>query len=141
MAELRGFIEISLTESRASAAFAAGRQIHLKPGGLENFHGGDTDLRIMITHKRIVPENDPAARRLLRARMTPEPFVETLPGVAGQRSLPGEAEGLREQTAHQQGIHGHIRNPRHPARDFANLIQGAEDSLEERETVALDLRV
>lgn len=54
-------IEISLTERRTSATLSIFRQRHFKPKRFEHFHCGFSNVRFMIAHERVVPENELAS--------------------------------------------------------------------------------
>ena len=59
--ECRGGIEISLAEGRASAAAPVFYERNFESERFENFHRSDADVRFVITHEGVVPENDAAA--------------------------------------------------------------------------------
>ncbi len=63
---------------RVATTFALGRKHDFKPGGFQHGDGGDADLRLVITRKRVVPKNDfpPVARAELGA--LGEPMIKTL---------------------------------------------------------------
>src|SRR5438094_9107039 len=50
-------IEISLTERRPSAASSFFCERHLKPERFQHFYGSDSDMWLVITHERVVPQN------------------------------------------------------------------------------------
>ena len=51
-------IEISLTECRSSAASSFLHEGNFKPEGFEHFHRGDSDMRLVVAHEGVVPENN-----------------------------------------------------------------------------------
>ena len=54
-------IKISLTERRSSAAAAIFHKLDVKSERFEHFHRGNSDVRLVVTHKGVVPEDDIAA--------------------------------------------------------------------------------
>src|SRR5262249_8415263 len=50
-------IEISLTEGWASAAASIFYQCNFEPERFEYFHCGDADVRFVVAHKGVIPEN------------------------------------------------------------------------------------
>ncbi len=67
LAEPRRLVEVALAEGRPPATLPANGQGHLEPGGFEDLHRRDADMRLVVAHKGVVPEHDPAARRRRRA--------------------------------------------------------------------------
>ena len=59
--EFCGGSEISLTECRAPTTPAAFYEHNLESERFEHFHRSDTDVRLVITYKRVVPKDDMAA--------------------------------------------------------------------------------
>jgi len=51
-------VEISLAKCGSSAAAAIFYKRHFKPERLQHFDGSDSTVRFMLTHKRVVPQND-----------------------------------------------------------------------------------
>src|SRR5438270_11832634 len=94
-------IEISLTERGTAAAFPVLHERDAKAERFQNFHRRDPDVRLVVTHESVVPENDFAAlgrggalRRPDAAARRPylmfaKPPIEALPGVMRQRPLVG----------------------------------------------------
>jgi hypothetical protein len=91
--------QVALTESGASAAFAAFDQRDREPKRLQHLDRGDADMRLVIAHERIVPENDFATFGRVGALRRPDaaarrpylmkPAIEPLPGVMRQRPFVG----------------------------------------------------
>ena len=59
--ELRCRIEISLTERRSSAAASLFCQRNLEAKRFQHFHRSDSDMRLVIAHEGVVPEDHFAA--------------------------------------------------------------------------------
>ncbi len=59
--EFRGGIEISLAERWPAAALPIFYKRNVKAERLQYFHRSDADVRFVITHKGVVPEDDLAA--------------------------------------------------------------------------------
>ena len=57
----RGGIEISLTERRSATALPIFCEGNFKPECFQHFHCGYSDVRFVITHECIIPEDDFAA--------------------------------------------------------------------------------
>src|SRR5947208_12708660 len=53
--------KIPLTKRRSSTAAAIFRERNLKPQRFQHFHCGDSDVRFVIAHECVVPEDDRAA--------------------------------------------------------------------------------
>src|SRR5205809_8008564 len=56
--ELCGGVEISQTKCRSSAAASIFHQHNFKPKGFQHFHRSDSNVRFVISHECVVPEND-----------------------------------------------------------------------------------
>ena len=56
-----GVVEISLTECRPAAAPPSRGEHDFEAKCLQNFHRRDADMRLVISNKSVVPENDAAA--------------------------------------------------------------------------------
>src|SRR3989442_408258 len=69
-----------------------------------NADGSRADVRFVVTHKGVIPEKDPATRRILQVRSAGEPAIEALAGIMRQRTLPGDPEQFRQDTADDQRI-------------------------------------
>ena len=61
VARVASLLEISLAERRAAAAFPFLRKHHFKSERFQNLHRRDTDVRLVIAHEGVVPENDLAS--------------------------------------------------------------------------------
>src|SRR6266576_5799133 len=59
--EFCGEIEISQTKCRSPTAASISYQHNLKPERLQHFDCSNGDLRFMVTHECVVPQNDFAA--------------------------------------------------------------------------------
>jgi len=83
---------VSATSSAAAAA-AAFHERDLEAERFKNTHRGDADVRLVIAHKGVVPENDAPALSGERGRgarathVLREPFVEAAHGVVRQGPL------------------------------------------------------
>ncbi len=64
-----------------------------------------------------------------------------MPGVVGQGPLPGEAERLRQNAAHEERVQRMVGQPRHPAAELAQEIHRTEQPLAPGQAVALNPRV
>lgn len=102
LAELDGFIEISLAERGASATFASGRQSNFEACSFEDFHRGNADVRLMIANESVVPKNDTTACGAMGWLVTPKPFVEAMTGIARQRSLQCNSEALGKERSRKK---------------------------------------
>ena len=58
LCELCSGIEISLTERRTSAAASIFRKRDLKAKRFQYFHCGDPDVRLVIAHEGVIPQDD-----------------------------------------------------------------------------------
>ena len=88
-AQSRGFVEVALAEGGASAAFAQFRQHDFKAGGFEHLDGGLADLRLVITHERVVPKYDLATEPAGAGFAFGKPFVKPLEREWRQRRVRG----------------------------------------------------
>ena len=61
LCEFCGGIEVSLAECRAPAAAPMFHERHFKSERFQHFHRCNADVRLVITHKGVVPKNDVAA--------------------------------------------------------------------------------
>src|SRR5437762_11695011 len=98
-------IEISLTERRPPAASSFCCERHIKAERFQNLDRSNSDVLLVITHKRIVPNNHFAtvvAAIVDRGagvsdpgyRMSREPTIEAFTRVTRQGTFRGEAEGF-----------------------------------------------
>src|SRR2546428_12314048 len=91
-------IEISLAERRSPATFPILQQRNFKAERFENFDRRDADVRLVVTHKSVVPKNDLASSvaavcdpRTTRPaigkfrHISAQPPIKTLVGVGWQR--------------------------------------------------------
>src|SRR5213593_3816300 len=133
---LGGFSQVALTEGGPAATFAPAEERHLKAERFQHPDRGDADVWLVIAHKGIIPQEDLAAARVVAGATVFEPAIESLGGVMGKRPLPGEADGLGEETAHHERIEGIVGQAREPAAGTPQPIHGAEDALAQRQAVA-----
>src|ERR1044071_7360290 len=135
-----GFLNVSLAESRASAAFPSASKGHFITGRFEDLDCGNSDVRFMVTNERVVPKYDPASITPFSGAMS-EPMIESLPRVVRQRALPGDAKSFRQGATNEQRIESQVGQAWHSATDFPQKIQGAEEPLAQGKTIPLDARV
>src|SRR5438094_10490405 len=101
-------IEISLTERRPPAASSFFCERHIKPERFQNLDRSNSDVRLVITHKRVVPKNHFAtvvAAIVDRGagvsdpgyRISREPTIESFTRVTRQGTSRGETEGFFHQ--------------------------------------------
>src|SRR5207245_7687143 len=101
--ELRCGIEISLAECRTATALAIFRKRNFKPERFQHFHRSHSDVRFVITHERIIPEDDLASGRDAALRRPDiaarcpylsscKPAIESFVRVLRQRTPSGNAE-------------------------------------------------
>ena len=143
-------IEVSLTERRAAAAFPVLQQLHFESERVQHLDRRNSNVRFVITHERVVPQNhfasgrDAAPRRPVGAVRRPylcKPFIEPLSRVMRQRSFRGNAERCLHQAADRGEIDNGICQPWNGAADSAQQIDIAEKSLAHWQTIALVPRV
>src|SRR5436190_19462843 len=101
--ELRCGIEISLAECGTAATLAIFRKRNFKPERFQNFYRSDSDVRFVIAHERIIPEDDFASGRDAALRHSDiaarcpylssrKPAIKSFPRVMWQRAFRGNAE-------------------------------------------------
>ena len=61
LCEFCGGIEVSLAKCRSTAAAAVLHERDFESERFKHFHRGNADVRFVIPHKCVVPENDGAA--------------------------------------------------------------------------------
>ena len=119
-AEARRVVQISLAESRASAAFALRRKLDLEAERFEHGHGRNADMWFVIADKRVIPKDDLAATAAVAAVALPnEPVIEPLPRVMRQRALGRKAERLLQHRAERRKVERCIGQCRERAADPA----------------------
>ena len=91
-AEFFRFVKITYAEGGAAAALAFGQQGDGKTGGFEHGDGGAADVRFVVAHKGVVPENHAATLGLGAVMMFGKPMIKTFAGKFSQRPLIGEPE-------------------------------------------------
>src|ERR1019366_2721023 len=104
-------------ERGASAAFPLRGQRDRETGGFQHGHGGDADVRFVITDKRVVPKNHAAALRMAQALVPREPVVETFAREFGQGAFAGETEYLFENVTDGTRRKKTVHQPRHRRAD------------------------
>src|SRR5205823_5948663 len=119
-------------EGGPSATFAFVYQLDPKAGGLKDTDGSRADVRFVVTHKGVIPEKDPATRRILQVRSAGEPAIEALAGIMRQRTLPGDPEQFRQDAADDQRIQQAIGHRGRATAPFAELVHRTENSLSPR---------
>src|SRR4051794_40663217 len=96
-------VEISLAECGPAAATAPVRKRDFEAERLKHFDGGDPDVRLVITHERVVPENHataPSNRPLVFWKPVIEPPVR----IRRQRAFRRNAERLLHQLAQRREL-------------------------------------
>src|SRR5207244_2921323 len=137
----------SLTERRTAAAFPVLQQLNVESERVQHLDRRNSNVRFVITHERVVPQNHlaavilPTLRERRYRRMSCEPFVEPLPRVMRQRSFRRNAERRLHQTTDRGKIDNGICQPWNGAADSTQQIDIAEKSLSQRQTIALVPRV
>src|SRR5919204_6455692 len=124
LAELRGVIEISLTERRPTTALSIFHQLNFESDRFQQFYGGDTDVRLMIPGEGVVPKNDFAALGRTRAvasgrqqraafQVFLKPTIEALVRIMGERAFSRDAEHPLHHAAQRLEIECRVRESWH----------------------------
>src|SRR5439155_26564273 len=107
-----GGIEISLTECRTAAAMPLLHEGNFKAKCFEHFHRGDSDMRLVIAHEGVVPEDDFASIAAVSApghSMSSKPAIESFARVMRQGTSSGQAEHFLHRHAQRPEIQRCIR--------------------------------
>src|SRR5215510_9976678 len=97
-AEAFGLFEVALTECWPAATSSFCHQRYLETERLQDFDRRFADMRLMVTHESVVPENQPPPRCLQTVRRPTEPGIKSLSRITRERPLPGNPDSFCQKT-------------------------------------------
>jgi len=124
-----------LTEGGATATVPAGWKEDVESGAFECLDRGDADVRFVISHEGIVPEENGAPGWGVRGSMGLKPMIETFGSVRGERSLGGDAEDFGKELPEPGPLQALVGEAGCEAGDFSEEIDRAEETFPERESI------
>src|SRR5438132_11912782 len=97
-------VEISLAERRPPTTLAALCERDFKASSFQHLHGGDADVRFVITDEGVVPQNHATAKSVLRTGVARKPFVKSLLRVMRQGPSRRDAHESRRDKTRERRI-------------------------------------
>src|SRR5262245_38328960 len=106
-----GLIQVSLTKSGPATAFPFARENDFESECFQDGDSRDPNLRLVITHKSVVPKNDSPTRLGAILRISPhEPVIESLLRIMGQRTTRRNPQRFFHERAQRRKVEGSIRD-------------------------------
>src|SRR5262245_26742482 len=97
-------LKVPLAESRSTATLPAIDELNFVADSLKHLYCRHADVRFVVAHKGVVPENHAPAFTWCRFGPPSEPPVESLPGVKGQGTLARDTQNFLKQAPQQPGL-------------------------------------